>query len=657
MTEKNAPTQSWLIGRRYFSPVIVLVFVILSAVAFSICYRHHTINTEHTLKDDRSNANLLSLLLEERLKKIVGVMESYSNRPLLLRAVRDKNAEKAAVHLISLTKSNPDIDSVIITDKQGTLWAIYPKRPEVLGKNFAYRDWYKDVSKEWKSSISGVYLRVVAEKDLAVSICIPIFNETGQVIGILQNTHRTVSLSNIIKQMPLDSGTFITVTDRKGQIIYSSEHDVKTEIKPYPFHAGMKKAMAAKNITFAVDDPNLGGRTRYISFAPVANIGWTVFVERDRRIILLSESGYYVQVTAIAFLLFLSVILFLFYSRKQVMAQQILEQLQVEKQIRAGAERYKSYIEVTMQLAWTTNDQGEIVEDNPSWSKYTGRGYEEYKGFGWIEDIHPDDRDRTGQIWRKAVAEKSFYEIEYRVRRHDGVYRDYLARGIPLLAEDGSVREWVGTCIDITDRKQADEVLRESESRFRQLAESLPQLVWTCQPDGPCDYLSRQWIEFTGVPEAQQLGFGWLEQLHPDDRAPTVAAWEAAIASGAGFRVEFRIRRHDGEYRWFDTQAVRLCDAEGHTVKWFGSNTNITERKQAEEALARRADELAQFNAACVDRELRMVELKEQVNELARQLGQPALYEMEFVSGAVQTPPPEGGSRGPGKANPEPENT
>ena len=97
-------------------------------------------------------------------------MESYSNRPLLLQAVRDKNAEKAKVHLISLTKSNPDIDSVIITDRQGTLWAAYPERPEVLGKNFAYRDWYKDVSKEWKPNISDVYLRVVAEKDLAVAI-------------------------------------------------------------------------------------------------------------------------------------------------------------------------------------------------------------------------------------------------------------------------------------------------------------------------------------------------------------------------------------------------------------------------------------------------------------------------------------------------------
>jgi|GEM_PF-630624 len=135
---------------------------------------------------------------------------------------------------------------------------------------------------------------------------------------------------------------------------------------------------------------------------------------------------------------------------------------------------------------------------------------------------------------------------------------------------------------DITEQKRNEQALRESEGRFRQLANSLPQLVWTCTPDGPCDFLSEQWLEYTGIPAEPQLGFGWLEQLHPDDREATVSAWNAAIASGSDFHVEFRIRRHDGEYCWFDTRAVRLRDAGGRTVKWFGTNTDITERKRAE---------------------------------------------------------------------------
>jgi hypothetical protein len=225
--EKDTPNYSWFMERQYLALIIILVFVLLSAVTFTICYRHHAIYTEQTLKEDRSTANLVSLILDEHLKKIVSIMESYSDRPALLRAVRDKNVEKARERLIKLAKINPGTDVLIITDRQGTLWANYPVRPEVLGKNFAYRDWYKGVSKDWKPYISDVFLRVVGEKDLAVTASIPFFDETGEVIGILVNTQRTISLSDLFKKVPLDPGTEITVIDRKGQIVYSSRHDVE----------------------------------------------------------------------------------------------------------------------------------------------------------------------------------------------------------------------------------------------------------------------------------------------------------------------------------------------------------------------------------------------------------------------------------------------
>src|SRR6185312_6081056 len=129
--------------------------------------------------------------------------------------------------------------------------------------------------------------------------------------------------------------------------------------------------------------------------------------------------------------------------------------------------------------------------------------------------------------------------------------------------------------------------LRDSESRFRQLAESLPQLVWTCEPSGECDFLSRQWLEFTGVPAAEQLGFGWLAQIHPADRDAIMAGWRAAVTSGSDHRSEFRIRRHDGAYRWFDTRATPVFDTAGNIIKWCGCNTDVTDRKLAEEAQLR----------------------------------------------------------------------
>jgi PAS domain S-box-containing protein len=593
MPEKDTSTHPWLMERRYFSLSIVLVFVILSAITFFICYRHHTINTQQTLKEDRSTANLLSLVLDEHLKKLFSVMESYIQRPLLLQAVRDKNAKKAMVHLNNLKKSNPDVDILIITDIQGTLWAAYPERPELLGKNLAYRDWYKGVSKEWKPNITDVVLRIVREKDLAVTMSVPFVNEKGEVIGILVNTQRTVGLSYLFKQVPLDPGADITVTDRKGQIVYSSRHDIEKEIRPYPFHPGIKKAMAAKNNTFAVDDPDLAGRTRYISFAPVVNVGWTVFVGREKRSIFLSESAYYVQVAAIALLLFLLTILFLIYSRKQVMAQQILEQLDAEKKIRAGEERYKSYIDVTMQMGWTTNDKGEIVEDDPSWSKYTGRGYEEIKGFGWIEDIHPDDRDHTKKIWEKAVAEKSFYETEYRVRRYDGVYRNYLARGIPLFAEDGSVREWVGACIDITDRKLADDALRVSEEKFAKAFQASPDaFLLTSVPDGRITEVNTAAILITGHSKEEMLGRTTTELgLWADPEARDAYMMEILREGRAtNFETGFRLKSGAIITGLISGEIIQLRDG-----KCFLSVVrDITERKKAEEEIKKLNAELEQ---------------------------------------------------------------
>jgi PAS domain S-box-containing protein len=139
----------------------------------------------------------------------------------------------------------------------------------------------------------------------------------------------------------------------------------------------------------------------------------------------------------------------------------------------------------------------------------------------------------------------------------------------------------------------ANHEMRDSQTRYRTLAESLPNLVWTCLPDGYCDYLSRQWVEYTGVPEDAQVGSAWIQQVHPDDRPRVQAAWAEATSHGGPYEVEFRIRRADGVYRWFQTRAVPVRDSTGAIVKWFGSNTDVEDSKQAENKLAAQLERLA----------------------------------------------------------------
>src|SRR5262249_51862199 len=148
----------------------------------------------------------------------------------------------------------------------------------------------------------------------------------------------------------------------------------------------------------------------------------------------------------------------------------------------------------------------------------------------------------------------------------------------------------VGITIDITRLKLALEALRESEQRWRSLTEALPQLVWSATPDGACDYFSTQWTEHTGVAEAELLGWGWLETLHPEDREPTREFWLESVAGGPPDDGEYRVRRRDGEYRWFKTRGVPIRDGAGNIVKWFGTCTDITDLRQAEGVLRRQAE-------------------------------------------------------------------
>ena len=143
-------------------------------------------------------------------------------------------------------------------------------------------------------------------------------------------------------------------------------------------------------------------------------------------------------------------------------------------------------------------------------------------------------------------------------------------------------------------RRRAEEALRESQQRWRSLTEALPQLVWGARPDGWCDYFSTQWTNYTGVSESDLLGWRWMDTLHPDDRQPTRQFWMESIARRQPYDVEYRIRRNDESYGWFKTRGTPIRDSDGTIVKWFGTCTDISDRKRVEQALKDQELELRQ---------------------------------------------------------------
>jgi PAS domain S-box-containing protein len=154
----------------------------------------------------------------------------------------------------------------------------------------------------------------------------------------------------------------------------------------------------------------------------------------------------------------------------EVVRTDAAEESAVARELRRSEERYRALASASAQIVWTTNAAGQVEEDAPAWRAYTGQSLSEVNGLGWLDALHPDDRARASQAWSRAGATKSPYEIEYRIRRADGIYRTFAVRVVPVLEADGSIREWVGAGADITARKEAEEeraqlLAREREAR------------------------------------------------------------------------------------------------------------------------------------------------------------------------------------------------
>ncbi|QSJ20716.1 PAS domain S-box protein [Nostoc sp. UHCC 0702] len=274
----------------------------------------------------------------------------------------------------------------------------------------------------------------------------------------------------------------------------------------------------------------------------------------------------------------------------------IHDRKQAELALQHSEERYRCLITATSQMVWTTDANGQVI-DVPAWRAYTGQTQAEVAGVGWLDAIHPDDRDRTFQIWMQAVETKSLYNTEYRIRATDGSYRYFQIRGVPVLGEDGSIREWIGTCTDIHDRKQAELALQLSEERFRSLIEATSQIIWTTDAEGGFVTDQPHWRAFTGQSIDEIWGWGWQDMVHPDDQAEAAEVWITSLTNRTLHQTETRIRRHDGEYRYLSIRAVPILAADGSIREWVGANTDITERKQFEFALAKakEAAEAASF--------------------------------------------------------------
>jgi diguanylate cyclase (GGDEF)-like protein/PAS domain S-box-containing protein len=258
-----------------------------------------------------------------------------------------------------------------------------------------------------------------------------------------------------------------------------------------------------------------------------------------------------------------------------------------EKALAESEERYRALVEASTAMIWRASPDGSILR-GWGWEEFCGQVPEEYEGYGWLEAVHPDDREPLTQVWLEALASGQTTQSEFRARHRNGEYRWVLSRAVPLSDSEGSVREWVGTITDIHEQRQAQDALRTSEERLRLAIETTSLGIW----DADLITGSLEWTaetrEILGVSiDAPATQEGFLDLVHPDDR-PAVESKTFVDIPGKGpsYSGTYRIIRADtGEVRWIASNARIILDENRRPVRKIGMIQDVTQGKLSEDAL------------------------------------------------------------------------
>jgi PAS domain S-box-containing protein len=255
-----------------------------------------------------------------------------------------------------------------------------------------------------------------------------------------------------------------------------------------------------------------------------------------------------------------------------------------EEEISKSELRFRSMANSIPQMAWMADPSGNLYWYNQRWYDYTGTKIEEMQRWGWTSVHNEEALPQTLSKWEAALQSGEPWEDVLQIKGKDENFRWFLSRAMPLKNERGEITNWFGSHTDIDDQRKFEADLKQSQERYETLTGAIPQLVWTCLPDGRCNYLSKQWVEYTGVPEQNQLGLQWLDRvIHPDDRDRTRQHWVGAVRGLHSYDIEYRILRFDGEYRWFKARGTAMRNAEGEVLSWVGTCTDVHDQKLAAE--------------------------------------------------------------------------
>lgn len=276
----------------------------------------------------------------------------------------------------------------------------------------------------------------------------------------------------------------------------------------------------------------------------------------------------------------------------------ITDKKNAEVKLAKSERRYGSLLKATTSIIWTTDRDGRFIEEQPSWQAYTGQGPHAYDAWGWLEMVHPDDRESSAQKWKEALEQKSEYKAGGRIwNQHFGEYRYCNSGAVPIKDASGEVIEWVGMNTDVHEQRQARIKIRESEERFRNLADNAPMWVWIMDKSMDVIYSNRVIREYFNLPEGSVVtNAEWQRLLHIEDMPVLTAAIHNALETHSRYTAEVRVWDARMEkYEWFLYEGVPRYEGEDF-AGFVGSGISIQAQKVQMEALIDQEERFRSFS-------------------------------------------------------------
>lgn len=601
--------------------ILLALIVVLSVFSYLAWLSYQTIDRELTRSELARRESLVRLgaaTLEEKFKRLTDIGTSLATRVQFRELIEEGEWSKAIRILGRVPRDFPNIERVFLTDPGGTEMVDLPALPGGVGKNFAYRDWYRGVSRDWQPYVSYVYTRVPRPQRNLFAVSVPVKRDDGHVLGILVLQIDMQGFFSWAEGLDIGPGGHIYIVDSRGGLAYHPAYSIQKEIKDFSDMPAVQKVLQGQSDIEVSLNP-AENEEQLLAYVPVA-YGWGVVIQQPAKVAFAHKNKLLETILIGYSLLFIFIALIALLVTKLLRQRmKVQEDLRIKEELEDQWSFFRKIIDIDRNMIFVKDKEGRFVVVNEAVANVFGKTKEDMIGKtngdfipdkALVERFYQDEQEVINTQREKIIPEIMIRDVNGNVRWLQVVMR-------PINSADGETRLVMGVSSDITGRIMMESELRHNVERFEIIARATNDAIWDWNFEDGSLWWNESFKTLFGYEEddgIQSIKF-WEECMHPGDRDRVMNSIEAAIANGEEhWEAEYRFLRKDGSYAYVHDHGYIIRDNQKKAYRMLGSLTDISERREQEEKIARLSrirNILSEINYAIVrarDREILLQE-------------------------------------------------